>query len=201
DFGLAKPSAAPASARPLSAVQTVVSLTAEHSVVGTLGYMAPEQLAGTDAGARTDIFALGAVLYEMATGRRAFSGDSQAAVIGAVLRDRPPPIETLVPGCPPALDRLVDACLAKDPEQRWESAADLATELRWIAAGAEPAARAKGAAAMPGRRERLAWAIAALTGAAAVLVPLARRTPAPAEPTRFTIAAPAGQIFFSSVAL
>ena len=99
--------------------------------------MAPEQLEGASGDARTDIFAFGAVLYEMASGRRAFRGDSQASLIAAILNGHPEPLASVQPPCRPALDRLVGKCLAKDPEARWQSASDVADELRWIA-GAAP---------------------------------------------------------------
>ena len=97
--------------------------------------MAPEQLEGKEADARTDIFALGSVLYEMLTGKRAFEGKSQASLIAAILEKEPEPISTLQPMTPPALERLVRRCLAKDPDGRWQGAADVADELKWIADG------------------------------------------------------------------
>ncbi|OLE66805.1 MAG: hypothetical protein AUG09_05665 [Acidobacteria bacterium 13_1_20CM_2_68_7] len=140
DFGLAKldgPHSAPALSR-LSALPTEDKspLTAEGTIVGTLQYMAPEQLEGKEADARTDIFALGTVLYEMATGQRAFKGKSQASLIAAILTSEPPPISSLQPMTPPALDRLVKTCLAKDPDERWQSAHAIRTgrERIWIAA-------------------------------------------------------------------
>src|SRR3984893_14858682 len=97
--------------------------------------MAPEHLEGKEVDAQTDIFAFGAVVYEMATGRRAFEGKSQASVIGAILKDDPPPISSLQPMTPPALDHVVKRCLAKEPDERWQSANDLTNELKWIAEG------------------------------------------------------------------
>src|SRR5207253_713482 len=91
------------------------NLTVEGTILGTYQYMAPEQLEGKEADARTDIFALGAVLYEMATARKAFEGKSQASLIAAILEHTPPPISTIQPMTPPALDRVVKTCLAKDP--------------------------------------------------------------------------------------
>jgi eukaryotic-like serine/threonine-protein kinase len=137
-------------------------LTAEGAIVGTLQYMAPEQLEGREADARTDIFALGTVLYEAATGRRAFQGTSQASLIAAILTSEPPPIVTLQPMTPPALDRLVKRCLVKDPDERWQSAHDLRADLRWIAEEGPEA----GAQTLSGRRRwhrsMLAVAVAAL---------------------------------------
>ena len=100
-------------------------LTQAGTIVGTLGYMAPEQLEGRGADARTDIFALGVVLYEMVTGTSAFNGTSQASLIAAILGSEPRPVSSIDPRSPPALDRVVSACLAKDPDQRWQSAHDL----------------------------------------------------------------------------
>ena len=108
------------------------SLTSEGVIVGTFQYMAPEQLEGRSVDARTDLFAFGAVVYEMATGQRAFHGASHASLIAAILNFNPPPISTHQPAAPPALDRLVQKCLAKDPTQRWQTSRDLADELKWI---------------------------------------------------------------------
>ena len=111
------------------------SLTGEGKILGTLQYMAPEQLEGKEADARTDIFAFGAVVYEMATGQRAFTGDSQASLIGAILKDEPPPMSTLQPVTPVALDYIVKTCLAKDPDDRWQSAGDVGRQVRGIIDG------------------------------------------------------------------
>src|SRR5579863_830196 len=158
DFGLAKLKqvAAPASA-PLSDLPTAKDpLTAEGAIVGTLQYMAPEQLEGREVDARTDSFAFGAVVYEMATGKRAFEGKTQASLIAKILEIDPPPISSLQPMTPPALDRVVKKCLAKDPDDRWQTARDLEVELKWIAEDGSqfalaPAAAAKGMRAL-GRR-------------------------------------------------
>ena len=108
-----------------------LSGTSGH-IVGTAPYMAPEQIEGREVDARTDLFVLGAVLYEMVTGKRAFEGSSPASVMAAVLEHEPPPISRTQPLTPPALDRLVRKCLAKDPDGRWDSAHDVADELRWM---------------------------------------------------------------------
>jgi serine/threonine protein kinase/Tol biopolymer transport system component len=113
-------------------------LTAEGAIAGTLQYMAPEQLEANEVDSRTDLFAFGAVVYEMVTGRRAFEGKSQASLIGAILKDDPQPISQLRPMTPPALDRIVRRCLAKDPEERWQSARDLVLEMRSQSADAAP---------------------------------------------------------------
>src|SRR5579864_1207983 len=134
DFGLAKlkQEAAPANV-PLSELPTANDpLTAEGSIVGTMQYMAPEQLEGKEVDARTDIFAFGVVVYEMATGKRAFDGKSQASLIAAILEKEPPAMSSLQPMTPPALDRVVKKCLAKVPDERWQSTSDLKTNLEWI---------------------------------------------------------------------
>src|ERR1700730_16519203 len=133
DFGLAK-TGAPGAAAGLSMLPTTPpGLTAQGTILGTLQYMAPEQLEGHEADARTDIFAFGAVVYEMLTGRKAFEGKSQASLIGAILKDQPPALSTGQPLAPPALDRIVQTCLAKHPEDRWQTARDLMPELNWAA--------------------------------------------------------------------
>ena len=133
DFGLARPGLTGAPADLTQSPTLSRPLTAEGAIVGTFQYMAPEQLEGKDADARTDLFAFGAVLYEAISGRRAFEGKSQASLIAAILDREPAPLTTLVPMLPSSLDRVVRTCLAKDPDQRWQNAADLRRELTWIA--------------------------------------------------------------------
>jgi eukaryotic-like serine/threonine-protein kinase len=134
DFGLAKAVAPRAAAAGLTAMPTTPpSVTAAGMILGTLQYMAPEQLEGRDADARTDIFAFGCLLYEVVTGAKAFPGKSQASLISAILRDDPPPLSTSQPLTPPALDHIVRTCLAKEADERWQTAADLRRELTWIA--------------------------------------------------------------------
>jgi len=143
DFGLAKfgPKAPGTLDAGLSAVPTQdARLTASGTILGTIQYMAPEQLEGKPADTRSDIFSFGAVLFEMATGRKAFTGKSMASVIGAILHTEPPPVSTVEPTSPPALDRAVRRCLTKDPDERWQTAADLMQELKWIAEGASAVA-------------------------------------------------------------
>ena len=134
DFGLAKLRAEP---RDFSGQSTLTDapLTREGTFVGTLPYMAPEQLEGREVDPRADLFALGTIVYEMASGRRAFKGDSQASLIAAILERDPEPLSNVQPSVPPGLDRLVRKCLVKDPNARWQSATDVADELRWIAGG------------------------------------------------------------------
>ena len=141
------------------------TLTAEGTILGTLQYMAPEQLEGKEADARTDIFAFGAVVYEMVTGKKAFEGASQASLIGAILKDTPKLLSELQPVSPSTLDRTVRKCLAKDPDDRWQTARDLLDELKWLTstASSEPATTETPS---PGR-ERVAWGLFA---AAAIVV-------------------------------
>jgi eukaryotic-like serine/threonine-protein kinase len=164
DFGLAKPHglAASGSMPAFSAVATMTSpvspITTAGTVVGTVQYMSPEQIQGQEADARSDLFALGATLYEMLAGKRAFEGKSQLSVASAILEKDPEPLSALKPVTPPALERLVRKCLAKDPEDRWQNARDLATELKWIAEGATQPVTPRAARAR--RREYLYAALA-----------------------------------------
>jgi Tol biopolymer transport system component/tRNA A-37 threonylcarbamoyl transferase component Bud32 len=133
DFGLAKIRAAEAAAGITALPTQTTPLTAEGTILGTLQYMAPEQLEGVEADARTDIFAFGAVIYEMATGRKAFAGKNQASLISAIMTAEPAPISGLQNIAPSALDHIVRTCLAKEPDARWQSSSDIATQLKWIA--------------------------------------------------------------------
>ena len=200
DFGLAKlkQEVAPANV-PLSELPTVnEQLTAQGTIVGTLQYMAPEQLEGKEVDGRTDIFAFGAVVYEMAAGKKAFAGTSQASVIGAILKDDPPPISSLQPMTPPALDRVVKRCLAKEPEKRWQTASDLCEELKWIAeAGSQitlaPAVAAKGIRTL-GRRELILGVSALLVVAAIAGIAFWNLKPSPSRlVSRVAITLPPGQ--------
>ena len=141
DFGLAKAVAPLVAGADLSMLPTTpagkAGVTQHGTILGTFQYMAPEQLEGRDADARTDIFAFGAVLYEMLTGRRAFEGKSHASLIGAIMHADPPPASSVQPLTPRSVDRLVRKCLAKDPDDRWQTARDLLDELKWISEGAE----------------------------------------------------------------
>jgi len=193
DFGLAKLKApGPSEGVAESSLQTEASPATEPGTVfGTLPYMAPEQLEGRDADARSDLFAFGAVLYEMLAGRRAFDGASPASVISAVMTSQPPLLSSFRVLAPPALEHVVRKCLSKDPEERWESAHDVAEELRWISQPGELAARAT--ASPPGERTRkrilpAAFVLLAATAAAAALWasgvwnPLRRASGPPAVP-------------------
>jgi Tol biopolymer transport system component len=191
DFGLAKAMAPAAPAGSLTALPTQAGLTQEGTILGTFQYMAPEQLEGKEADARTDIFAFGAVLYEMATGKKAFSGASQASLISAIMKEEPVPISSVEPTTPPSLDRVVGTCLSKDPEDRWQSAADIKRELKWIGDGSASGAAAP-VATRPRNRERLSWGLTAvaLLLAVAAVGRYERRTTGLAGPLRFSIVLP-----------
>jgi Tol biopolymer transport system component len=199
DFGLAK------LAGPLSGVTsksgvsmlpeqaTVAALTGAFTVVGTPHYMAPEQIEARDVDARTDIFAFGCVLYELLTGHRPFDGQSASSVMAAVLATTPRAIEELVPLTPPALERIVTRCLAKDPEDRWQTARDVAAELQWVSQGGSKVGLP---AVVSGRRrvrESIAWAACGLAalGALAFAIAWMRRAPVPAPIVRFALSMPA----------
>lgn len=198
DFGLARGPALHV-AHP-SATQSLPPerLTEEGTLVGTFHYMAPEQLEGKEADHRTDIFAFGTVLFEMATGRKPFEGASQAGMIASILTARPPAISSVrsADALPAAIDHIVERCLAKHPDDRWQTARDVTLELGWIAKGGTkegalspaPAARAT---AMH-RRERLAWTLAITAIVAAGTVIFLPRRSAPPEITRFVVPSPPG---------
>lgn len=134
-------------------------LTGEGSIVGTLQYMAPEQLEGKEVDHRADMFSFGAILYEMATGQRAFEGSSQASLIASILKENPRPIDELVPLSPPGLERIILQCLSKDPDERWQSAGDLKREIKWIGEQTQ-ASTGQLDASMPMRSKRpAAWLI------------------------------------------
>jgi Tol biopolymer transport system component len=167
DFGLAKPQGLAASGSAFSAVATQASpaspVTREGTVIGTFQYMSPEQVEGREADSRSDIFALGAVLYEMATGKRAFEGKSQISIASAILEKEPEPISRVQPMTPPALEHVVKTCLAKDPEERFQTAHDVKLELKWISESGSQAA-ALPVVSRRRLRERTAWALVALAG-------------------------------------
>ena len=128
DFGLAKIE----NASGLDGATKTMPLTGEGSILGTLQYMSPEQVEGKEADARSDIFAFGLVLYELITGKRAFEGSTQTSLIAAILKDQPRPVSELQPVTPKALDRVVQTCLEKDPDRRWQSAREVKHALEWL---------------------------------------------------------------------
>jgi eukaryotic-like serine/threonine-protein kinase len=196
DFGLARSIAPtiPASGSEAATATAHAALTGEGAVVGTPQYMAPEQLEGKPADARTDVFALGGVLHEMVAGKPAFSGVSAATLASEILRTEAAPLTTLRAECPPALERVVRACLVKDPDERLQSAHDVKLLLEGLTdvprASVQPRADARHATWRP-------WAVAAFATSLAVAA-LLRKTPAPAAATgsvRFQVPPPAGGIF------
>ena len=194
DFGLAKPLGSPApsptsssapsftAAPTMSGPSPLSPLTTAGSIVGTIQYMSPEQIEGREADARSDIFAFGAVLYEMTTGVRPFLGKSQISLASSILEKDPDPVRALQPETPPALEHVISLCLQKNPEERFQTALDVKLELQWIASGGSVAGPvAPPVASAPSlRRERLIWAgallaVAVLAAAAGTL--FHRRTP------------------------
>jgi Tol biopolymer transport system component len=202
DFGLAKLTAAPPGsgsyAPPATVVagdqQTVAALTGAHTVVGTPQYMAPEQISGGEVDARTDIFALGCVLYELVTGVRAFDGKSASSIMASVLAMTPKPIDELVPLTPPALDRVIRRCLEKDPEDRWQSARDVSAELKWIAEGGSKVGLPTVVTVKRKNREHIAWALCGVAALAAIgfAVAWVKRAPQPQPVVRFPLPLPDG---------
>ena len=197
DFGLAKlrGPAGPITMSGMTAMGTATPATAQGTILGTIQYMAPEQVEGREADTRSDIWALGAVLYEMATGRRPFDGASAASIIGGILKDTPPAVSTRQPLAPLALDHLVERCLEKDADDRWQDAGDVKRELKWIGES--------GTAVTPvGARKRNPWieraAWVTVTGAALIALSfLLRSTPAPAtgDVVRLSILPPDKTLF------
>jgi Tol biopolymer transport system component len=205
DFGLARATgmAGPASGSGVTMAALTQSptiaqpLTAEGTIVGTFQYMAPEQLEGQETDARSDIWSLGCVLYEMTTGRRAFEGKSQASLIGAIMNAAPTPVSQIAPMAPPELDRLVRACLVRDPADRLQSAHDVKIQLAWVADGSVALSGASMAAvpseAAKPRKQWPAFVLVGLAGAAlasAVLMLVPRGSHAPATtrvPARYVL--------------
>jgi Tol biopolymer transport system component len=170
DFGLARALAEESPLQSLTAAATQDRpLTQEGTILGTFQYMAPEQLEGLEADTRTDIFAFGALLYEMATGKRAFEGRNRTSLIAAIVSGTPRPVGELVPLTPPALEHVIRRCLAKDPEERWQNAVDIASELRWIAEAGSRAGEAAPVLARRRLRLRTVWALPAAAAIVAVL--------------------------------
>src|ERR1700732_3423709 len=202
DFGLAK------AAGPLASVATLTAgptapVTEVGTIVGTFQYMSPEQVEGKELDVRSDIFSLGAVLYEMVTGKRAFEGRSQLSVASAILEKEPVPLSTVRPLTPPALDHVIKKCLAKIPDERWQSASDLASELRWIAETGSPAGEAGRVTTARRRWDRAGWLVAAaffllLMAAGAYLWNTAsKRPPAKYFNSTVTVPLPANDVALS----
>src|SRR5215471_15659780 len=152
DFGLAKPAAALVTAATVTASEPNSRVTEQGTIVGTFQYMSPEQIEGKELDGRSDIFSLGAVLYEMITGKRAFEGKSQLSVVSAILEKDPVPISDITPLAPRALEHTISRCLAKDPDDRWQTARDLSRELKWISEAAGKLEDAR-----PERRTATSW--------------------------------------------
>jgi len=183
DFGLAKPAFVSADGATLTASLTQSTpVTREGTVVGTFQYMSPEQVEGKELDGRSDIFSLGAVLYEMVTGKRAFEGKTQLSVASAILEKEPAPISATKPLTPPALDFSIRKCLAKTPDDRWQSAADLKSELNWIVESGSQAVAPVSVVTERKRRERVAWIAAAISAIALVAVLVAYRRLATLRP-------------------
>ena len=194
DFGLAKTS------RVLGLDESTVTapLTGDGTILGTLQYMSPEQLEGKEADARSDIFSFGLVLYELLAGRRAFQGATQASLMASILKEQPPPLSGAHPAVPKSLDRVIETCLEKDPEKRWQSAREVKHALEW-AAGEEAASAP---AAPAGKGKLRAWqAIAAVLALAAVGVAAWALWPKPATLTRFQVDLPQNVTFSQYVSV
>ena len=200
DFGLAKTRVGgPGLAGGLSALPTEQGLTAHGTILGTFQYMAPEQLEGHDADARTDIFAFGAVAYEMVTGKKAFEAKSQASLISAIMSSEPPPIASLQPMTPPALDQIVRTCLSKEPDERWQTAGDVERQLRFIADGRSQVGTVVAAPGAIRRRyartlaTAIAGSVAGAIVAALVVWGWARGVATVLEPQRVSVVVPSTQ--------
>jgi eukaryotic-like serine/threonine-protein kinase len=198
DFGLAKPGSALADVA-MTATKLETPVTERGTIVGTFQYMSPEQIEGRDLDGRSDIFSLGAVLYEMVTGQHAFEGKSRLSIASAILEKEPAPITTTKPLAPAALDHAIRSCLAKDPNDRWQTARDLSHELKWISeAGSQAGATAVGGRISRATRERIAWTTAAVLLCALAAVGAAyhlKKDPPSATSVRAMIPPPADNQF------
>ena len=202
DFGLVRHTVEPV----LPTMSSTLSfdqrkLTAEGTLVGTFQYMAPEQLEGKETDGRTDIFALGTLMYEMATGQKAFAGSSQASLIASILTYEPPPVSSARrdAALPPALDHVIERCLAKTPAERWQTARDIKLELEWIAGAGDQVKRTMSWRRVR-RREAIAWVVAVIATIVAAIAAArltVRETPVP-DITRFVVTPPAGSLVESS---
>ena len=196
DFGLAKLKGDGAEVSPLSQMPTQdpsAPLTAEGTILGTLQYMAPEQLEGKEADARTDLFAFGAVVYEMVTGKKAFEGASQASLAGAIMNSQPQSMSALEAMTPPAFDYLVRTALAKDPDDRWQTAHDLMGQIKWIVEGGTQVGIPAPVAVQRRKKQRLAWSLVALLALSVVglgVLSLALLNVEPPSTTRLSVTLP-----------
>jgi eukaryotic-like serine/threonine-protein kinase len=207
DFGLAKaaPALIPGGGSSAAATADGAALSGVGTIAGTLQYMSPEQLEGRAVDVRSDIFAFGVLLFEMSTGRKAFAAATPLALASAILNEQPPPIRATVPAAPPAVDRLLRGCLAKDPEERWQTAHDVRLHLASIVEEQDASTNATAAGVDPARRSWLPWAgaaaaVAAAAVAGATLWPRASASlPAPSPVVRFSIPPPEGGAFADTV--
>ncbi len=191
DFGLAKLAESGDVIQGVSGVTRTTPLTGAGTILGTLHYMPPEQLEGKEADARSDIFAFGCVLYEMATGKRAFEGKSQASLIASILKEQPRSIAELTPLSPPMLERVIRQCMEKEPDDRWNSAGDVKRALEWIVEGGSQVGLPAVVSTRRRVRERVLWIAVAVLGLAVTALTareLAREEPQPLV-TRFSIPA------------
>ncbi|MDH4157988.1 MAG: serine/threonine-protein kinase [candidate division Zixibacteria bacterium] len=182
DFGLAKQQMPGGPVSGPTGITMTTPVTGEGTILGTLQYMSPEQLDAKEVDGRSDIFSFGAILYEMATGNRAFEGKSQASLIASIMKEQPRPISQVVPLSPPMLDRVIGQCLEKDAEDRWQSAGDLRQALQWISEGGSQVGIPVTVSARRRRRERVLWGalvILAVVCAALGVLSLTRITPVP----------------------
>jgi Tol biopolymer transport system component len=181
DFGLGRPLPQSVAAISLQSTRAADASTAQGTFIGTLQYMAPEQLQGQETDARTDIFALGEIVYEMITGRKAFEAQTQASLVAKILETDPPAVSVLAPLAPPALDHLVQVCLAKEPSERWQTAHDVLVQLRWIQQEGSRAGLSDVAVARRKARWWLAGAVGVIALAAAAAGWSVMQRPAHAE--------------------
>jgi len=202
DFGLAKPTITTATVTAVTLTNVAASspVTERGVIVGTYQYMSPEQIEGKELDGRSDIFSLGAILYEALTGQRAFEGKSPLSVASAILEKEPPPISTIRPLTPRSLDHIIRRCLAKDPDERWQSARDLALELKALSTLDPSSQSSAGAFPVAARRRHfrdfVPWAVAALALLAALALFFLRpRSAAPALPVYSSIVAPPNTSF------
>ncbi|MCB9466213.1 MAG: serine/threonine-protein kinase [Candidatus Eisenbacteria bacterium] len=204
DFGLAKalPEGSGTSTDLTSSLTMATPLTTAGTLVGTFQYMSPEQLEGQEADARSDVFAFGATLYEMATGQKSFDGKTQASVIAAVLEKEPPAVSSIQPLTPPALSQLVTQCLRKNPQERRQSMHDIALELKWMQDAGSQAGVPAPVRTRRRSRERLAWTAAVVSSLVAIALAallltglLGRRTGSEAtSPLHAQLVPPEGRI-------